>query len=83
MNADLLGKCGFYCGSCPSYLSSSCSDCMEAHRAGDCFTRDCVLEKKLRFCGQCPDFPCDTILIQPRCTVLDKDWLIWKRNEKY
>lgn len=79
----LLGKCGFYCGSCPTYLASKCRGCMAHHEKGDCFTRDCVMKKQLRFCGECSNFPCDSILTQQRCTVLDKDWLKWKAQEKH
>lgn len=53
---------------------------MEEHEAGDCFTRDCVLKQGLLCCGCCNDFPCETILSQPHTTVLDKDWLRWKKN---
>lgn len=79
MDGQLLGKCGFYCGSCPTFLSGSCPGCMKAHKKGDCFTRDCVLGKGIPFCGACPEFPCDTILTTERCTVLDGDWLHWKK----
>ena len=81
MDQTLLGKCGFYCGSCPTYLQDRCSSCLQAHGPGDCFTRDCVLGKDLSFCGQCPQFPCGDILTRPKATVLDKDWLLWKQQE--
>ena len=82
MSLALIGKCGFYCGSCPSYRSSECRGCMDAHVEGDCHTRDCVLSRHICFCGEYPQFPCDTILTKPRSTVLDKDWLQWKRFER-
>ena len=78
MNPDLLGKCGFYCEGCPSYLKSHCSGCLYEHDSGDCFTRDCVIMKGIRLCGECPEFPCDAILTLPRSTVMDKAWLEWK-----
>ena len=79
---ELLGKCGFYCECCPTYINGGCKGCMEAHQKDDCFTRDCVMERALPCCGACIDFPCQTILTKPRCTVLDKDWLLWKKNSK-
>jgi len=82
MNETLLGKCGFYCGSCPTYRKGNCRGCVDEHTAGDCFTRDCVLAKGITACGECADFPCETIMTQPRCTVLDKDWLRWKREQR-
>jgi hypothetical protein len=42
---SLIGKCGFYCDSCPTYLQDKCSGCTKGQQAGDCFTKDCV-EKK-------------------------------------
>lgn len=71
MDEKLLGKCGFYCGACPTYIKGGCRGCEEEHTSGDCFTRDCVKEKKLNFCGECKNFPCDTIMTKPHSTVLD------------
>lgn len=82
MTDRLIGCCGFCCGSCPTLLSGGCAGCLEEHAPGDCFTRDCVLEKGLPFCGACPEFPCETIQTKERCTVLDKDWLRWKRDTR-
>ena len=80
MDEKLLGKCGFYCGACPTYLAGNCDGCSAEHRKGDCFSFDCVTERKLNFCGQCGQFPCDDLINRPRATVLDKAWLLWKRN---
>lgn len=66
----------------PDFLEGDCQGCMEAHRAGDCYSRDCVIRKGLSFCGECLEFPCPVILTRPHCTVLDKDWLNWKRRQK-
>lgn len=74
-----IGKCGFYCGSCPDYAKGECEGCLEAHKTGDCFTRDCVIGNDIEFCGKCKDFPCSAIIENEKCTVLDKNWLIWKR----
>lgn len=82
IKAELMGKCGFYCGSCPTYMEGKCTGCLLQHKKGDCFTRDCVIEKSLNFCGECKDFPCDTIIERPKVTVLDKLWLEWKRRLK-
>ena len=80
MDEKLLGKCGFYCGACPTYINGGCRGCEGEHTTGDCFTRDCVKGKKLDFCGACESFPCEHILNEPRTTVLDKDWLAWKKK---
>lgn len=46
------------------------------------YTRDCVLRRQLSCYGVCEEFPCETILTRPRVTVLDRDWLLWKAQEK-
>ena len=60
MDEKLLGKCGFCCGSCPTYIKGGCKGCMEEHTTGDCYTRDCVLKQGISCCGACEQFPCDT-----------------------
>lgn len=32
-----LGKCGFYCDACPTYLNGNCKGCIEEHTEGDFF----------------------------------------------
>ena len=46
MDEKLLGKCGFYCSACPTYIKGGCRGCEEEHSTSDCFTRDCVKEIK-------------------------------------
>ncbi|MBQ2816534.1 MAG: DUF3795 domain-containing protein [Clostridia bacterium] len=82
MNEKHMGKCGFYCGSCPTFNKGDCLGCIDAHEKGDCYTRDCVIEKGIDYCGKCSSFPCEHILENERCTVLDKSWLRWKKSEK-
>lgn len=47
----LIGKCGFYCGSCPTYIKGQCSGCVEGQQVGDSrengcveFASDCVID---------------------------------------
>lgn len=80
MDKILLGKCGFYCGCCPTYIKGGCKGCTDEHESGDCHTRDCVLKQGIACCGACGQFPCDTIMTQPHATILDKDWLRWKKK---
>ncbi len=79
---DLIGFCGFYCGSCPTYRAGECPGCRLGHREGDCFTNTCVQTRGLRFCGECPDFPCPDLLTREKATVLDRSWLLWKRRKR-
>jgi len=82
IDEKLLGRCGIYCGACPTYLKGNCNGCTSEHKPGDCYSLDCCNSRGLRFCGACEDFPCDTILTKPHSTALDKDWLLWKRNSE-
>lgn len=59
----------------PTYIKGGRHGCEEEHSTGDRFTCDCVKEKKLRFYGECKNFPCDTIMAKPHATsffVYDK-----------
>ena len=79
---NLIGKCGYYCGSCPTYISGDCKGCRAAHTSGDCYTFDCVDREGLEYCGQCGKFPCDEIMTREKATVLDKRWLAWKKSQR-
>ena len=46
MDKELLGKCGYYCGQCPSYLAGKCKGCIKGNVGGECYARDCALNKK-------------------------------------
>lgn len=77
----LIAPCGFYCGSCPTYLSNECDGCYNGG-AGNCYTYNCVIQKDINFCGECDDFPCEEIIRGEKATILDKKWLQWKRDRK-
>ncbi len=79
---ELIGKCGFYCGSCPDYAEGICSGCRKAHSRGDCFTFDCVDSKGISFCGHCDRFPCEEVMTREKATVLDVRWLRWKARQR-
>jgi hypothetical protein len=81
IDGKLIGACGFYCGSCPDYIQGNCKGCYE-QEGNECFTRSCVLSKSINFCGECEQFPCETILEKEKVTVLDKNWLRWKKNKQ-
>lgn len=76
-----MGRCGFFCGVCPDWRAGSCAGCREAHGPGDCFTRDCTERRGLDFCTLCGEFPCGALLERERATVLDREWLRWKKRE--
>ena len=39
MDEKLLGKCGFYCGYCPTYIKGGCKGCVDEHSERGCYTR--------------------------------------------
>ena len=86
--SKLVGICGLYCGTCPSYLAYQendveeiertsqrlgipieevrCDGCLSGRvrpRCVDCKPgfRRCATEKKVTWCFQCPDFPCQRL----------------------
>ncbi len=79
---NLIGKCGFYCGSCPAYLREECTSCRIAHSEGDCFTFDCVDSQGIDYCGLCEKFPCNEIMTKENVTVLDSRWLKWQKARR-
>ncbi len=82
MDEKVLGKCGYYCGQCPSFLSGKCKGCIEENADGVCYARDCAIEKGLLSCGYCEDFPCQTLQDNPKASLLSPLWLQWKGTQK-
>lgn len=75
LNAQLIAPCGMNCGICSRYLAYSnnleekkgmimhCSGCVLRNRQCAFIKKHCELHKKnkIRFCYECPDFPCDKL----------------------
>ena len=81
-DTSLLGKCGYYCGCCPSYAAGKCPGCEKGNADGVCYSRDCAISRKLHACGECADFPCERIITDRKATLLGGEWLVWKRKER-
>lgn len=64
-NCNLVAPCGLYCGECLGFQDGRCQGCLS--RKGLCLKYskickiyDCCLnEKKIRFCNECKNFPCE------------------------
>lgn len=56
-NADLVARCGLYCGACKSFLKAKCPGCRENAKATWCKVRSCCIEKNIATCAGCGDFP--------------------------
>ena len=82
MDKELLGKCGYYCGQCPSFLDKECLGCVQGNASGVCYARDCVIQKELVSCGYCKNFPCTRIQTDPKATLLSPLWLKWKASQR-
>lgn len=56
--------CGLDCTSCQIGAQCGCGGCMATEGKpfhGACALAKCALEKKVAFCGACPDFPCQLL----------------------
>lgn len=72
-DARPFAACGLYCGACESYLrgvgappsQAECLGCWSLRKppsyGPNCQVRACCRGRKIRTCGECPDFPCPTI----------------------
>jgi len=39
-----------------------CPGCRLENKCGECDIRDCAINKKIEYCSQCNDFPCDKLI---------------------
>lgn len=56
-------RCGICCSGCGYKESVGCTGCvtMEKPFWGDCPVKVCCESKSLEHCGECADFPCETL----------------------
>jgi hypothetical protein len=62
---NLIAPCGLYCGECEAFQDGRCKGCLS--RIGLCLKYSklcgiydcCINKKKLRFCNECENFPCN------------------------
>jgi len=57
VNAELVAYCGLYCGACRSYLGGKCTGCHENSKATWCKVRSCCMERQIKSCAECAEFP--------------------------
>jgi hypothetical protein len=57
VNAELVACCGLYCGACKSHLDEKCKGCHENSKATWCGVRSCCMEKQIKSCAECAEFP--------------------------
>ncbi|MCM1579542.1 MAG: DUF3795 domain-containing protein [Ruminococcus sp.] len=59
----IQSRCGILCGSCEYRESMGCKGCVNIGDPfwGKCSVKTCCEDKKLKHCGQCSDFVCQTL----------------------
>ena len=65
IDGNLLGPCGFYCGSCLAYARGKCLGCRyqadrKLERGDDtfCGLLNCAERNGVKMCSDCDRFPC-------------------------
>lgn len=53
----LVSHCGLICEYCKAYLKKLCLGC--DHHVDECQYAKCVLERGVKACTSCEDFPCN------------------------
>lgn len=56
-------RCGILCSGCGFRESMGCKGCVNIEKPfhGVCDVKKCCEEKKLEYCGQCGEFPCQLL----------------------
>ena len=57
VDAELVAYCGLYCGACRSCLAGKCNGCHENSKATWCKVRSCCMERQIKSCAECAEFP--------------------------
>lgn len=60
MKFEPESRCGVSCAACESFLGEECPGCIAAEK--ECAVTACAKQKGRRFCGECGDFPCETLM---------------------
>ena len=69
---ELATPCLLYCGSCRYNMNDECKGCGTESRPECDINRCCRTEKRLLFCTECADFPCDSL---SKSIGVHPDWL--------
>jgi len=65
MNKALIieSRCGIQCNQCEYKESTGCPGCTRIDNPfwGECDVKNCCEARGYEYCGQCGDFPCETL----------------------
>ena len=72
----VVGICGLFCETCPTFADGLCDGCLSDHVAKACEEcmhgfRDCAAEHGVTWCSQCSGFPCGRLLKFRDCHVVN------------
>jgi hypothetical protein len=56
-DANLVGRCGLYCGACGAYINERCSGCGATPKFRGCPVRKCCIEHNYATCAECTEYP--------------------------
>ncbi len=65
---EVVGICGLFCETCPSFTDGLCHGCLSDHVAESCVDcrhgfRDCAKKHGVTWCSECTDFPCERLAV--------------------
>jgi hypothetical protein len=73
------GTCGIVCGRCPRFRIGKCTGCNPNPYCG---MPDCAEERKIRFCFECSEFPCDRHYGgKGNLVIFDSKWLDFIKSD--
>lgn len=86
VDANLLGPCGFFCGSCLAYKQGTCLGCRyqaekrETEGAVEifCDILNCSCSKNLVTCADCPEHPCARY--EPEKSIFSRTFIDYLRK---
>ena len=73
---NVVGICGLFCETCPTFADGICDGCLSGHVAEACVEcrhgfRDCAAEHGVTWCSQCSGFPCERLAKFRDCHVVN------------
>ena len=73
---EVVGICGLFCETCPTYADGICDGCLSDHVAEACAVcrhgfRECAKGHEVTWCFECSDFPCERLRKFRDCHVVN------------
>lgn len=73
---EIVGICGLFCKTCPSFADGKCNGCLSDFVAEHCAVcghgfRDCAKEHGVVRCSECRELPCNRLRAFKDCHIVD------------